>query len=98
MKGSNYIFDHVNSLEHHFHKVTLSRGSSYIPSPEWILHKKSTLDPKNTDDNRCFLYAIVIALNHQNIASNPQRIANLLPFIAKYSWNDIDFPAGHKDY
>ena len=98
MKGSNYIFDHINSLEHHFHKVTLSRGSSYIPSPEWILHKKSTLDHKNTDDNRCFLYAIVIVLNHQNIASNPQRIANFLPFIAKYNWNDIDFPAGHKDY
>ena len=31
MKGSNYIFDHVDSLEYHFHKVTLNRGSSYIP-------------------------------------------------------------------
>ena len=44
------------------------------------------------------MYAKVNALNHQNIANNPQRIANLLPFIAKYNWNDIDFPAGHKGY
>ena len=40
----------------------------------------------------------MIPLNHQNIANNPERIANLLPFIAKYNWNDIDFPAGHKGY
>ena len=98
MKGSNYIFDHVDSLEYHFHKVTLNRGSSYIPSPDWLLHKKSTINPFNDQYNRCFLYAIVIALNHQNIANNPQRIVNLIPFIAKYSWNDIDFPARHKDY
>ena len=32
MKGSDYIFNHVNSLEYHFHKVSLHRGSSYIPS------------------------------------------------------------------
>ena len=42
MKGSNYIFDHVNSLEYHFHKVTLNRGISYIPSPDLLLDKKST--------------------------------------------------------
>ena len=43
MKGSNYIFDHVNSLEYHFHKVTLNRGISYIPSPDLLLDKKSIL-------------------------------------------------------
>ena len=47
---------------------------------------------------RCFLYAIVIPLNHLDIANNPQRITNLLPFIAKYNWDDINFPAGHKEF
>ena len=47
---------------------------------------------------RCFLYAIVILLNHLDIANNPQRITNLLPFIAKYNWDDINFPAGHKEF
>ena len=98
MKGSNYIFDHVNSFKYHFHKVSLNRGSTYIPLPDWLLHKKSTTNRFNDQDNRCFLYAIVIALNHQNITNNPQRIVNLITFIAKYIWDDTDFPAGYKDY
>ena len=81
IKCSDYIFNHVNSLEYHFHKVSLNRGSSYMPQPEWISHKKSTLNPYNRSDHRCFLYAIVIALNYHNIDNNPQRISNLIPFI-----------------
>ena len=46
----------------------------------------------------CFLFSIVAALNHENIDNNPQRIVNLTPFIANYNWDDIKFPAGHKDY
>ena len=76
MKGSNYIFNPVNSLEYHFHKVSLKRGSSYIPQPDWLSHKKSTINPYNHSDNLCFLYAIVIALNYHNIDNNPQRISN----------------------
>ena len=51
MKGSNYIFDHVNSLTYDFHKVSLNRGSTYIPLPDWLLHKKSTTNPFNDQDN-----------------------------------------------
>ena len=98
MRGSDYIFNHVNSLEYHFHKVSLNRGSSYIPSPDWLSHKKSTINPYNYADNRCFLYAIIIALNSQNIDHHPERISKLKPFIDNYKWDNICFPAGHKDY
>ena len=87
IKCSDYIFNHVNSLEYHFHKVSLNRGSSYMPQPEWISHKKSSLNPDNHSDNWCFFYAIVIPLNYHNIDNNPQRISNLLPFIAKYQFS-----------
>ena len=63
MKGSGYIFNRVNLLEYHFHKVSLIRGSSYIPSPDWLSHKKAAINPYNYVDNRCFLYAIITALN-----------------------------------
>ena len=86
MKGSNYIFNPVNSLEYHFHKVSLKRGSSYIPQPDWLSHKKSTINPYNHSDNLCFLYAIVIALNYHNIDNNPQRISHLIPFSRNYKW------------
>ena len=83
---------------YHFHKVTLKRGSSYIPSPKWINIKISTINPQNTEDNNCFQYSIVAALNHQKITNHSERMINLKPFINNYNWNDLQFPAGHKDY
>ena len=36
MKGSSYIFERIDLLEYHLHKISLNRGSSHINSPEWI--------------------------------------------------------------
>ena len=33
MKGSSYIFERIDLLEYHLHKISLNRGSSYIDSP-----------------------------------------------------------------
>ena len=37
-------------------------------------------------------------MNYQDIPNNPERIVNLIPFIVTFNWDNIDFPAGHKDY
>ena len=57
--GSNYTFDCVDLTLVQFHTVKLRRGSSYIPSHEWIEKKKATINPQNTKDNSCFVYSIV---------------------------------------
>ena len=62
--GSNFVFDSVDLLAAHTHKTNLKRGKSYIKSPEWILNKRATINPKNKD-NKCFQYSITVALNHQ---------------------------------
>ena len=80
MKGSNFIFESVDLLEYHLHKISLNRGGSYIDSPNWIKNKKATINPKNKD-NECFKYAITAALNHEKIRNNPHRISNLLLII-----------------
>ena len=99
MKDSGYIFNRVNLLEYHFHKVSLNRGSSYIPSPDWLSHKKATISPYNNyADDRCFLYALIIALNSQSIDHHSERICKLRQFVNNYNWDNICFPAGHKDY
>ena len=36
MKGSSYIFERIDLLEYHLHKISLKRGSSYNESPEWL--------------------------------------------------------------
>ena len=32
--GSNFVFESVDSLSYHIHKIKLKRGKSYINSPE----------------------------------------------------------------
>ena len=40
MKGSEFIFDAVDALYYNLNKISLSRGGSYIDSPEWLKNKK----------------------------------------------------------
>ena len=96
MKGSDFVFDSVDLLYYHLHKMDLNRGGSYTDSPEWSKNKKATVNPQNKD-NECFKYAITVASNHQNIKNNHQRISKMKPFIGQYEWKNIDFPTTLKD-
>ena len=71
-------------LHYDLHKISLSRGQSYIDSPEWPKNKKATINLKN-NDNRCFQYALTVALNYKQIKKDPQRISKIRPFIAQYN-------------
>ena len=87
MKGSEFVFDNADSLYYKFHKISLNRGGSYIDSPEWLKNKKATINPKNNDD-KYFQYALTVALNHEQIKKDPQRIAKIKPFIDQYNCKD----------
>ena len=91
MKGSDFIFDSVQPMYYKCHKVNFKRGGSYIYSPDWIKNKKVTINPKNEDD-KCFQYAATIALNYEEIESNPERVSNIKPFINKFDWEGINYP------
>ena len=96
MKGSSFIFERVDSLYYYLYKIRLNRTGSYIDSPEWLKDKRATINPKNIDDE-CFKYAITVALNHEKIDKNPQRITKIKPFIDTYNWKDIKFPSHSND-
>ena len=49
-----------------FNKIRLKRSRSYIDSPEWLKNKKAITNPKNNDD-KCFQYALTVALNYEQI-------------------------------
>ena len=97
MKGSDFAFDGVNFFYYDFNKTSINRGGSYIDSPQWLKNKKSTINPKNNDD-KCFQYAVTLALNFNSIDNHPERISKIKPFINKYNWKDIDFLAMSKDW
>ena len=99
MRDSKFVFESVDFLYYSLHKTNIKRnGGSYIKSPEWLRNRSATINLKNKDDNNCFEYAITIALNHQNIGNNPERISKIKPFINQYNWRDIDFPSHQKDW
>ena len=39
-----------------------------------------------------------MALNHDKIKKDPQRVSKIKPFIDQYNWNDIDFRSTGKDW
>ena len=61
MRGSAFIFS-IDALYYGLNKISLSRGGSFIDSPEWIKNKKATINIRNNDD-KCFQYPINVALS-----------------------------------
>ena len=51
MKGSNFVFKSVDLLQYHLHKISLNISGLYIDSPDWIKHKRATINPKIEDND-----------------------------------------------
>ena len=98
MKGSEFAFDYVHLLYYKCHKINPNRGGSYIDSPDWIKNKKATINPINKKDNKCFQYAVTVALNNEKIKKDLQRITKNNFFISKYNWKGINFPSEKDDW
>lgn len=68
MKGSEFIFDFVDPLYYSLYKITLNCGGSNTELPNWLQNEKAFTNPRN-GDNKCFKYAIAVALNYEEIPS-----------------------------
>ena len=51
----------------------------------------------NNDDNKCFMWAVIAALEFPNIKFHPERISNLSKFFNNYDWSGLEFPVSTKD-
>ena len=96
IRGSEFVFDYVESLNYIFHKVDLKRSGSYIEIPDWIQNKGATINCQN--DDKCFQYAVTIALNYDEIGNHHQRVNKVKTFIDQYYWKDINFPSHVDDW
>ena len=75
-----------------FKKQTFRRAESYIISPDWIVIKKATINPKNEKDNKCFQWSIISGLNYKKIKLKD------LKKIVKFKRVDIDLPSYQRDW
>ena len=83
--GSNFVFESVDLLSYNFHKISLRRGRSYIKSPEWVLNKRATINPKNKG-NKCFQYSITVAMNHKTLKTIQKEYQILNPLLISIIW------------
>ena len=60
-----------------------------MKSPEWVVNKTETINPKTLSDNKRFQYSITVALHHQDIDNHPERITNIGRHIGLYNWESI---------
>ena len=67
ISGSKSTFENAELMDYKLQRVRLRRGGSYIKSPEWLLHKGATINPKNENDEKCFQYCPPLALNYNEI-------------------------------
>ena len=74
LANSRFIFDKVLFMDINFHQLNLTRGSSYLPLPDWVSRKGGVISSKNENDEECFKWAVIAALHHEEIRSHPEKI------------------------
>ena len=95
MERSKCVFDSLDLFHYKLHIRSLNWGESYINSDKWFKNKRATINSKS-NDNKCFQYAITIALNHKSIGIDLQRISKIKPLIDQYNLKEIKFPSHKK--
>ena len=71
LKDSKFVFDEVICMDVDFHRLSLMRGSSYLPLPDWLAKKKLIINPTNSD-LECFKWAVIAAMRWEEIGKNPE--------------------------
>ena len=72
MEGSEFVFDYVQLLYYKCHKIDPNHRGLYVDSPDWIKNKKKTMNPISKKDNKCFQYAVTVALNYKEIKKDQE--------------------------
>ena len=92
--NSRFVFDEFLYLDVNFHQLNLTRGSSYLPLPDWLAGKKAIVNPHN-DDEECFKWSVIAA--EKVGMKEPPRVSNLRKFTDNYDWSGLEFPVSIKD-
>ena len=82
---SGFTLDKIIQLYINFHRLVLTRGSSYTELPKWLKSKKAVINPQNKDEE-CSKWAVIAALHHEAIKNNPERISLLRPYENQHNW------------
>ena len=87
--GSGWYFNEVVQLEIHTVEFNPTKGSSYIPLPDWITNKKAIVNIQNKDE-KCFLWCILRYLYPRE--DNDALLTDLKKYEFSLNTKGITFP------
>ena len=88
--GSEFTHESVALLYYYFQKIDIRRTESYNAFPDWLVNKEARINPRNENDNKCFQYAITIALNYNKIKKYVTKIEKIKQDEAGFSSHQTD--------
>ena len=92
--GSGWYFNEVVQLEIHLVEYNPTKGSSYIPLPDWISNKKAIVNIKSKDE-KCFLWCVLRYLHPKEI--HEEKLTDLKKYEFSLNTKGISFPIKLKD-
>ena len=92
--GSAWYFKEVYKLEIHTVEYNPTKGSSYIPLPDWLSNKKAIVNIENKDE-KCFLWCILRYLHPKE--RDEERLTGLKKYEFSLNTEGITFPMKLKD-
>ena len=96
LRNSKFVFDRILHIDIDFHRLNLTRGSSYIPLPDWLMKKKAIINPTNSD-MECFKWAVIAAMKWEEIYRDHQRVSKLKRYEKEFDWSGLEFPVSFRD-
>ena len=97
LRNSKFVFDRVLHMDIDFHRLNLTRGSSYVTLPDWLMKKKAIINPKNSD-MECFKWTVIAATKWEEIDNNPERVSRLRRrYEGEFDWSGLEFPVSFRD-
>ena len=92
--GSGWYFKEVVKLEIHTIQFNPTKGSSYIPLPDWISNEKAIVNIENKDE-KCFLWCILRYLHPKE--RDEERLTGLKKYEFSLNTKGITFPMKLRD-
>ena len=96
LRNSKFVFDRILHMDIDFHRLNLTRGSSYIPLLDWLMKKKAIINPRNSD-MECFKWARIAATKWEEVGNNPERVNKLKKYEEGFNWSGLEFPVCFRD-
>ena len=95
LRDSKFVFNNIMHTDFSIHRLNLTRGSSYIPLPDWLAKKNAIINPKNLD-MKCFKWSVIAALKWEEIGRDHQRVSKLRRYDAEFDWSGMSYPVSTK--